>query len=323
MSQVPPVDVTRSSQEPEISLGRELRRAREVRGISIEQIAQETKINERYLLALEADRLDLLPGQLYARNFVRAVARTIGADEEELLDYFNYQVRLTQDVVSSREDARTAQTARRGLVVAVVAVAAVVLIAALTMLVRDKAPASEVPAPQRPVRRGQAVTPTSPEAPGSAGVAGTSAGSPAGSPDGATTGTESAAAAPGTAARSVLAGGATPAAPVAVEATETAPVAGSSAVVAEEGPVPTLRISFVDASWVEIQREGEAEPVVGMKAKGATMSYPLDRPVTVTIFNSAGASLSVDGQAFRPLGSPQEKRTLTIDRKNFQQYVKK
>src|SRR5436190_14577538 len=160
MSQAPQLDVTRSAPDPEISLGRELRRAREVRGISIEQIAQETKINERYLVALEADRLDLLPGQLYARNFVRSVARSIGADEEELLDYFNYQVRLTQDVESTREDARTAQATRRGLVVAIVVVAAVVLIALLTMLVRDKPPATEAAAPPtRPQRLGQAPAP--------------------------------------------------------------------------------------------------------------------------------------------------------------------
>ena len=136
MSQAPPVDVARTTPEAEISLGRELRRAREVRGITIEQIARETKINERYLHALESDRLDLLPGTLYARNFVRAVARTIGADEQELLDYFDYHVRMQEDRDGTREDARTGDGSRRGLVLVVVALAAIALVALLTMALR-------------------------------------------------------------------------------------------------------------------------------------------------------------------------------------------
>lgn len=313
MSQAPPLDVTRTAPEAEISLGRELRRAREVRGISIEQIAQETKINERYLLALEADRLDLLPGQLYARNFVRAVARTIGADEEELLDYFSYQVRLTQDFEATREDQRTAHAARRGLVVALVTVAAVILIAILTMLVKDKAPEADAPAPAtRPQRLGQApgaLSPSTPAEPARETDAGRAS-------DTALEGTAATAARPlppvlGTAAR-------TPP-PV-----EVAAATGSAATpAAAEAPAPTLRLTFTDASWVEIQRAGDSEPVMGMKAKGAVMTYTLDQPVTLTILNSGGVSLSVDGQPFRPLGAPQEKRTLTVDRKNYQQYLKR
>lgn len=321
MSQAPLVNATRAALEPEISLGRELRRAREVRGISIEQIAQETKINERYLLALEADRLDLLPGQLYARNFVRSVARTIGADEEELLDYFNYQVRMTQDVGSARDDSGTGPAGRRGLVVAVVVVAAVVLIAALTMLLRDKPPATEsAGGSARPSRRGQSPPPSSiPTPPGQQLPE-----------DPAASGATSSAPA-GTAARSVRPGlpGAAPAtsptepAPQTAAAVVPTPVAAGASVSESAVTAPTLRLAFTDASWVEIQREGESEPVVGMKAKGAVMTYTLDRPVTITILNSAGASLSVDGQPFRALGGPQEKRTLTIDSKNFQQYLKK
>jgi hypothetical protein len=60
-----------------------------------------------------------------------------------------------------------------------------------------------------------------------------------------------------------------------------------------------------------------------MKQKGETMTYSLDRAVTLTILNSAGVAISVDGKPFRPLGGPQEKRTITVDRKNYLQYLKR
>lgn len=326
MSQVPPIDVTRTEPEAEISLGRELRRAREVRGISIEQIARETKINERYLHALESDRLDLLPGQLYARNFVRSVARTIGADEEELLDYFNYQVRLLDDRSATRDESRAGHAARRGVVLAATAAAAVLLVALLTFALRPsrnpeiaapqpRTPRATVPATSPPPAAGALATP------GQEGVS-ASEGDP--TPPSAE---------PASAARPVppilqpsqardAGQGADPSAPglVASPAGASAP-AGTIEPAAL--PVPSLKLAFADASWVEIQRAGDGEPFVGMAQKGETMTYSLDRAVTLTILNSSGVAISVDGKPFRPLGGPQEKRTITVDRKNYLQYLKR
>jgi cytoskeletal protein RodZ len=121
MTQDETLDAQRAGAEPDISIGREIRRAREVRGISIQQIAQETKINERYLHALENDRLDLLPGQPYTGNFVRAIARTIGADEEELLDYLNYQLKIQQPRGVEAAERRSDAERSRPLVMAALA----------------------------------------------------------------------------------------------------------------------------------------------------------------------------------------------------------
>jgi cytoskeletal protein RodZ len=67
------------------SLGRELREEREARHISIEEIASATKIVRRYLEALEADHLDIMPGEFFIKGIIRSYTRAIGLDEEVVL----------------------------------------------------------------------------------------------------------------------------------------------------------------------------------------------------------------------------------------------
>jgi cytoskeleton protein RodZ len=70
------------------SLGQALRDEREARNISIEEIANSTKIGSRYLEALEADRLDQMPGGFFIRGIIRSYAKAIGLDPEEVLDRY-------------------------------------------------------------------------------------------------------------------------------------------------------------------------------------------------------------------------------------------
>jgi cytoskeleton protein RodZ len=70
------------------SLGQALRDEREARNISIEEIATTTKIGSRYLEALEADRLDQMPGGFFVRGIIRTYARAIGLDPEEVLERY-------------------------------------------------------------------------------------------------------------------------------------------------------------------------------------------------------------------------------------------
>lgn len=67
------------------SLGQELREEREARQISIEEIASSTKIVSRYLEALEDDRLDVMPGGFFVKGIIRAYAKAVGLDPEEVL----------------------------------------------------------------------------------------------------------------------------------------------------------------------------------------------------------------------------------------------
>src|SRR5512138_924586 len=67
------------------SLGQSLREEREARSISLEEIASATKIVPRYLEALESDRLDLMPGGFFVKGIIRAYAKAVGLDPEDVL----------------------------------------------------------------------------------------------------------------------------------------------------------------------------------------------------------------------------------------------
>jgi cytoskeletal protein RodZ len=68
-----------------MGLGEFLRRARERRGLTLQQIAGETKIPRRHLEALEHDNITAVPGGLYRRAQIRAFARAVRADEDQAL----------------------------------------------------------------------------------------------------------------------------------------------------------------------------------------------------------------------------------------------
>jgi len=79
------------------SFGAELRRERELRGIPLREIAEATKVNLRFLEALERDDFSGLPGGLFTRGFIRAYAHHIGADADRLVNAYLYQVNQEQE----------------------------------------------------------------------------------------------------------------------------------------------------------------------------------------------------------------------------------
>lgn len=70
------------------SFGETLKRERELRGVSLREIADSTKISARFLDAIEHDRLDVLPGGVFRRSFVREYARALGLDPERVVADF-------------------------------------------------------------------------------------------------------------------------------------------------------------------------------------------------------------------------------------------
>ena len=70
------------------AFGDRLRREREMRGITLDEITESTKISRRHLEALEGDHFDQLPGGVFNKGFVRAYARFLGIDEDQAVaDY--------------------------------------------------------------------------------------------------------------------------------------------------------------------------------------------------------------------------------------------
>ena len=70
------------------TFGERLQREREMRGITLEEIAEATKIGTRSLRALEEQDFDKLPGGIFNKGFVRAYSKYLGIDEDQAVaDY--------------------------------------------------------------------------------------------------------------------------------------------------------------------------------------------------------------------------------------------
>jgi transcriptional regulator with XRE-family HTH domain len=67
-------------------IGITLRNARVQRGLTVDQVAQETRISPRFLEALEAEAFDELPAPVYVRGFLRSYANFLHLDATPLLD---------------------------------------------------------------------------------------------------------------------------------------------------------------------------------------------------------------------------------------------
>jgi cytoskeleton protein RodZ len=71
-----------------LTLGEKLRQAREARGISISEVAEQTRISALYLECIENNDYRQLPGGIFNKGFVKSFAKFVGVDEQEALqDY--------------------------------------------------------------------------------------------------------------------------------------------------------------------------------------------------------------------------------------------
>ncbi len=70
------------------TLGEKLREAREERGISLTEVAEETRISPHYIQSIELDDYKPLPGGIFNKGFIKSFAKYVGVDEQEALaDY--------------------------------------------------------------------------------------------------------------------------------------------------------------------------------------------------------------------------------------------
>lgn len=70
------------------SFGGWLRRQREARDIALREVAEASKINIRYLEALEEDRFEALPAPVFAKGFLREYARYVGLNPDEVVNSY-------------------------------------------------------------------------------------------------------------------------------------------------------------------------------------------------------------------------------------------
>lgn len=78
------------------SIGQVLSLAREEKEMSLDQLQEQTKIQKRYLIAIENNEFELLPGKFYVRAFIKLYAEAVGIDVEALLKEYGGQIESSQ-----------------------------------------------------------------------------------------------------------------------------------------------------------------------------------------------------------------------------------
>lgn len=267
-----------------LELGASFKKAREGRNLSIEEIAAETRISGRFLLAIENEQFDLLPGGVFNRGFIRTFADRVGLDAEEAIR--NYERLSRPPEVESRPDPPKGRTQKEsakpsvyyfaiaGLAVAVIAF---YIVAHQRSLPVEPASAaiSEAVLPTPPVTPSE-LSPEIPPTP----VASTETPAAATSVPRAATPQTRAAPAP------------------------TSPIKAEAPVVVE--------MEFQENSWFKLTADGS--PVVNgeILSRGASRRYTANESINLSIGNAAGVTLRVNGQQVSSLGRNGQVRMLNI-----------
>ncbi len=112
-----------------LTIGAMLADARAASGRELSDLARETRVPLRHLMAIEADDHDALPALPYALGFVKTYARTVGLNPESVAAQFRAETRLTPHVPSppSLEPMDEARLPSRGMALAGVAVLVAVI----------------------------------------------------------------------------------------------------------------------------------------------------------------------------------------------------
>ncbi|HYK20429.1 MAG TPA: helix-turn-helix domain-containing protein [Pyrinomonadaceae bacterium] len=80
-----------------LTIGEQLRLAREARGIGLREICDQTRISVHYLEAIEANDYKRLPGGVFNRSFIKAYAKCVGYDEREAIEGYTRYLREHDD----------------------------------------------------------------------------------------------------------------------------------------------------------------------------------------------------------------------------------
>lgn len=72
----------------ELHFGQALRRAREQRGLSLHDLAEQTRISVRWLGALEEARTEQLPAPVFVIGYLRSYARALGLSGDEAVERY-------------------------------------------------------------------------------------------------------------------------------------------------------------------------------------------------------------------------------------------
>jgi len=130
-------------------VGAQLRAEREARGLTVEQVAAETRIPMRHLLVIEDGDFQHLPARTYAVGFVRSYAKMLGLDSSEMVgrvrEELDAQPQQTYSRPATFEPGDPARVPSRGLFWLAILAGLVVVVLAYLFMRSVFTPAAELP----------------------------------------------------------------------------------------------------------------------------------------------------------------------------------
>ena len=275
-------------------LGETLRRERERQGLEVSAIAAETRIPARYIEAIESGDLNQLPGNFFARSFVRQYAHALAIpmpDIETELDRWLSEVAPaeTPDLSPRTLDATLppvthvvegGRRPRSRLLGAVLTLAGVIAICAVvySLWLQRRTGAPVLPSPESSAAPPGVIEP---------------AGEPALAPDDA--GVES----PG---------------PLTAEAPAPSPAAAATVLPPSEGPL-WFEISAREETWVRVRSRDETL-FVGVLQPGDSRRFSGLEVATMRVGNAGGLELSVNGGPAAAVGPRGQIRIVSLSPEN-------
>ena len=271
------------------SFGEDLKREREMRGVTLEEISAATKISVRFLKSIENEEFSRLPGGIFCRSFVRAYARYLGLDEDPLMEEYQIAAKKKGQVDHTRftppqAHSRLQRRTRRTLWTLVIAVGLLVLGLTLWRHSRGLLQAS---------------------------AATKSSSSSSSEPKAATAGAASAAtpsSGNGPEANAQPVGGGVLAATSAVEngAPKLPPVTDT------DGRL-VLQVAATERAWVAIEADGKTV-MQGVMNPNTLKTFKADTSFDVLTGNAQGVILSLNGHTLKPLGREGEVKQVHLTR---------
>ena len=308
--------VRKEENPPMPAFGENLRREREMRGVSLEEISSATKISMRFLDAIEREDFSKLPGGIFSRSFIRSYARYLGLDEDRAVADFQLAAQPQVDFDLHRMAGSSSSgrpVARTPLIATLVAV---LLLAGGYVLFRYAPRGAETPAlsPAAPVA---APTPVAPPAVPAPTASGDTTAVPGVNP-------AAGEVAPGAAASMPTATtpGATPN-PQAGPAASGNPAAQSSAPTGNspgtKPPADTdmvLQVAATERAWVAVDADGKTV-LQRVLNPDEVQTLKAHRSFDVTTGNAQSVILTLNGETLKPLGRHGEVKSVHLTREDL------
>jgi cytoskeleton protein RodZ len=146
---IDPADQLAPTEEPSLyygpDIGAALKAAREFRGLSLQDVADATRIRRTYLAAVEDMRLEELPSRPFAVGYVKAYAKLLGMDPDEAVARFKDTSPDPDEPLRAPVGVRRERDPRMGLFMAL---GGFIVVAIVVWNIAQRAISEEAPAPQ-------------------------------------------------------------------------------------------------------------------------------------------------------------------------------